>query len=306
MALTLAGAFVFVGANAQTPGQYTADETETIVQTAGISFRLYVSPDPVYSPDYITNGTLGTNSRWTFTIPTGLTPLTPVESGTPVAQNWVEISNPVASASDYSVSVVESNSAFSCVNTGRTTTISVIDAPTAAISTTPGAGWTQVGASQEYFRCAAAADAVAVPTLTITYAEDTKRVANAYDYIMSVKRGGYDVDDNELVADVDVTGAFGKAAMNAITAYAASPISHTTASTMSLLVSGTQLVRTKYVFTLSSISSKTSYLSYFRANTGFTPSIASNYYTVTAQTVTFWLNPAPVTGPIYHIPNNYF
>lgn len=308
LALVFTALTMFVGANAQTPAQYTADETETMVQTEGISFRLYVTPDPVYSPNYTTTGVLGTNSRWTFTVPAGLTAILPVVTGAPapVNQNWVEISNPVANVADYAVSVVESNTDFSCVDAGRTTNISVIAAPTATITSTPGATWTQVGATQEYFRCAVAADAIAVPALAITYTEDARRVENSYDYILSVTRGGYDVDNNVLVADADVTAGFGKSAMNAIAAYAASPISHTTASTMSLLTSGTQLVRTKYVFTLANISSKTSYLSYFRANTAFVPSIATNYYAVAAQTVTFWLNPAPVTGPIYHIPNNYF
>lgn len=304
LALVFTAIIMFASANAQTPAQYTANQTETMVQTEGISFRLYVTPDPVYSPSYA-SGTLGANSRWTFTIPAGLTAVLPVVSGTPATQNWVEISNPVANAADYTVSVVESNTDFSCVDAGRSTSISVIAAPTATVTSTPGATWTQVGVTQEYFRCALATDAIAVPALAITYTEDARRVANSYDYILTVTRGGYDADNNVLVADVPVTAAFGKSAMNLIAAYAASPISHTTASTMSLLTSGTQLVRTKYVFTLANISSKTSYLSYFRANTAFTPSIASNYYAVAGQTVTFWLNPAPVTGPIYHIPNNY-
>lgn len=306
LALTLVAAFVFVGANAQTPVQYTQDQTEAIVQTEGISFRLYVTPDPLYSPNYTATGALGANSRWTFTIPVGLTASAPVVSGTAVAQNWVEITNPVASGTDYAVSVIESNTAFACTDAGITTNISVIAAPTAAIATTPGAAWTQVGALKEYYLCAAAADAIAVPQLDITYTEDAKRVANAYDYILGVTVAGYDVNDTEIVAPADVTATFGKSGMQAIADYDASPIAYSTANTMSLLTDGGgALVRTKYVFTLSNISSKTSYLSYFRANTGFTPSVATNYYAVAGQTVTFWLNPAPVTGPIYHIPNNY-
>lgn len=300
LAFTMMAMVFMTGVMAQIPDQYTATETETMVQTEGISFRLYVAPDVVYSPNYGADGTLGANSLWTFTY-TGLTSL--LVSGTGYNQNWVEFTAPVASATDYTVSVIESNTVFSCVDAGRSTLISIIEAPTAAIAVHDLTGWTL--ASGEYYRCAAATDAIAVPQLDVTFTEDSRMVDNAYDYILSVTKGGYDINDNVLVTETDVTVDFGKAAMQAIADYDASPIAHTTANTMSILVNGTQLVRTKYVFTLANISSKTSYLSYFRANTGFAPTIDDNYYAVADQEVTFWLNPAPVTGPIYHIPNNY-
>jgi len=304
LAFTMLAMIVMTGAMAQTPAQYTATESETMVQTEGISFRLYVQPDPVYSPNYDADGTLGANSLWTFTIPTGLTGS--VASGTPVDQNWVEISNPVASATNYDVTAQETNSTLSCTNPGRTTSISVIAAPTAVIAPDDVTGWTAGAGTNEYYRCAAVADAIAVPQLNITFTEDARRVANAYDYILSVTKAGYDINDNLLVAESVVTADFGKAAMQAIADYDASPVAHTTASTLTILDDGSgNLVRTKYVFTLENISSKTSYLSYFRANTGFTPTIAANYYAVANQTVTLWLNPAPVTGPIYHIPNDF-
>ena len=303
LAFTMLAMVIMTGVMAQIPVQYTATETETMVQTEGISFRLYVAPDVVYSPNY-GDGTLGAKSLWTFTY-TGLT--STLVSGTGYNQNWVEFTAPVASATDYSVGVVESNSDFSCVDAGRTTLISIIEAPTAALATNVAlpTGWTAGAAAKEFFLCAAAGDLIAVPQLDITFTEDTRRVANAYDYTLSVTRGGYDINGNVLIADAPVTTGFDKTTMQAIAGYAASPIAHTTSGTMQILVDGTQSVRTKYVFTLTNISSKTSYLSYFRANTGFTPTIVDNYYAVAGQEVTFWLNPAPVTGPIYHIPNNY-
>ncbi|NHB69007.1 hypothetical protein [Perlabentimonas gracilis] len=316
LAFTMLAMIVMTGAMAQQiPSQYTADETQELVQTEGISFRLYVQPDPLYNPDYRADATptawlLSTSARWTFTIPTGLSP----EGTTEETVNWVEITNPVAPASPettpYSVKAVESNTslAASCVGSGTTqNNIYIIPAPTAVISDLgdlTGSGWT--GSAFNYSRCAEATDAINVPAFNIAFTENTKKVANAYDYILTVTKTGYDINDTEVVPPADVTTDFGKADMQAIADYDASPIAHTTTNTLTILDDGSgNLVRTKYVFTLANISSKTSYLSYFRANTGFTPDIATNYYAVADQTVTLWLNPAPVTGPIYHIPNNY-
>lgn len=315
LAFTMLAMIVMTGAWAQEiPTQYTQDETEDIVQTENIPFRIYVEPDLLYNPNWVAPAwTLSGTSRWTFTFSAGLTPTAPVVNNTAINQNWVEITPPAApadpAASPFTVDVVESNTALAgtCVDGGRTQTIYVIPEPTAVITDLgdlTASGWT--GAAFDYSRCAVAADAIAVPNFDITFTENALRVANAYDYILTVTRAGYDINDTEIIAPADVTADFGKAAMQAIADYDASPITHSTANTMSLLTDGGgDLVRTQYVFTLANISSQTSYLSYFRENTGFAATIVDNYFAVAGQTVSFWLEPAPVTGPIYHIPNTY-
>lgn len=135
LALVIMATFMFASANAQILTDYSEDEATAMYQTAGRTFRLYVLPDPIYSPSYVaaTNSNLGANSEWRFVF-SGLTATAPVVSNTPVAQNWVEFTNP--SVGVYTVDVTERNTLINCEDlTPRTTTINVIAAPSATCAT---------------------------------------------------------------------------------------------------------------------------------------------------------------------------
>jgi len=65
-----------------------------------------------------------------------------------------------------------------------------------------------------------------------------------------------------------------------------------------MIVVGTDPVRTKYVYTLGGITDNVSRKSDYLA-------AGTTWYDDVNEVYTIILNPAPSTGPIYHIPNNY-
>lgn len=292
------------------------EATETSYQTTGLGLRLYAAPDPVYSPNYATTPTPANINalsewRWVYGVSFADAGATQIKPWT-AAQNYVDIAAgqlPVSGTRLFWAA--ERFGAAGCADViGKSHLVTVIAAPDATmVGANTGTLWTQLVAGREYSRC----DAAEVDNLNIAFTEAATGY-EGYAYNVTVTAIRYNIDgqpvDNlgAVIADpagaTDVTGTLGLATVADITTIAstdfvATPQTPAFGALTYLQVAGAN-VRTKYVFTLSGIASRISSLSHLRA------SIANAYYTPTvAQTVTYWLNLPPVTGPIYHIPNNY-
>ena len=288
VALTTMALFVFMGVQAQVQDTSYVTNTETVYQTAGKTFRLYVEPDTVYSPDYnATDGwVLGTNALWTWDY-TGLTG-TPT-SGTPANQNYVEFTNPTVDT--YTIGVVETNTIISCDDGGVTKTVEVIAAPTAAITTADPAQ--------------ACGDQLAM-SVQIQFTENVPVAWASYAFAINETVENIDVSDvvigtalvdNDTFIDYPTTGKLN-------TLGGTQPDYTWSFNTTALTVRNN--LRTRYTYTLigasdagsdgliSAISQKSDY----EGGTVLTHAFGDNQIVII-------VNPAPTTGPIYHIPNNF-
>jgi hypothetical protein len=273
------------------------DVAETSYQTAGTSFRLYAYPDTVYSPTYnpATNANINANARWTWTF-AGLTATAPVVTATAVAQNFVEFTN--VTAGSYTITVAESNTIAGCVDgTAESQDVTVIAAPQATITTADPA---QACGNQVAMNISMSFTE-AVPAAIAGYAFEIQEVVENIDPSDAVI--GAALSTNNTFVDFPMS-----AKLNTGTGLtgAASPYGYTFA-TSALNVQNN--LRTRYTYTLlkatdapgaaadgiiSAISQKSDYL-------GGT----IQTYAFTDNQIVIIVNPAPVTGPIYHIPNNF-
>lgn len=285
-------AFMFSGVSAQILTDYDETNATDMYQTEGTTFRLYVEPDIIYSSswDAATNNNLGADARWTWTF-SGLTGS--VTSGDPVNQNYVEFTNPTTGT--YTVEVVESNVAISCSGATQTQTINVVDAPTGGFTT---ADVTDFCGDQS------------AETITIRFVENVPDALTAYAFAVREVVEEIDGSGNPIttVSSTDTYVDFptnGKANGSTPGVTLATPNFDYEFNTSALDVSNGN--RTRYTYTLleasdagtgtngiiSAISQKSDYID------GLTTHAFSD------DQVVFIVNPAPTTGPIYHIPNDF-
>ena len=288
---TAALVFLFAAnvVNAQVvEGANYVEATETTYQTVGITLGFYALPDAFYSPDYNEGSgwLLNPASAWAWQ----LDGASVAASGPP---NYVEFTPTAVGALTLSVS--ETNSTLNCDGAEVSHTIEVVQVPSASITGSNDSDvWDVLGAN-EYTLCGDNLSDI----ISIGFAEGTVPVGyQNYTYSVSVVREGFDINDNSVVALEDVSGTLGRAA--GFDAMVAGQTTTFTVSGMTILdnVDGDP-VRTRYQVTIDEVASTISRLSEFRG--GGTPGTFTN----NTETITYWLTPAPVTGPIYHIPNNH-
>ena len=296
IALTLVLAFVITGAFAQIPADYSETQlTEAIMyQTVGGDFGLYVEPDANFSPAYAGSGTIGAGVQWTWTFAAGLGTAT-VTSGVAQGLNYVEFADPTI-GNGYTVDVVESNALCASATT-ITQTINVIAAPTATITTAD-------------ILVPAACGNQAAETVSITFVENVPDALAGFafavrEYVETIDGLGVQVgvvSDNTTFVNETLAS---KAVLADFTGASSTPNFYYEFTTSSLDVSGG--LRTRYTYTLleasdagtgtdgviSAISQKSQYID----------GLAT--YPFTDNQVVFIVNPAPVTGPIYHIANDF-
>jgi hypothetical protein len=280
------------GTNAQNILTDYEEAVAATYQTAGTDLRLYVEPDLVYSPGWVpaANAPIGATARWTWTYPVALTGAP--ASATATNQNFVEFTG--VAAGTYTIDVAESNTLGSCAGATVSQTLTVINAPSAVITTAdPAQG---------------CGDAVAMNVnVQITEA-------------IPVAFAGYAFGVNELIenitpADVVIGAALVDATLvdwpttgklntgNDLTG-GASPYGYQFPTAALTVRNG---LRTRYTYTLigasdaasdgiiSAISEKSDYL----AGTVTVYPFGADIQIVIIR------NPQPTTGPIYHIPNNF-
>jgi len=309
MALTLAGAFVFVGANAQTPLQYVIYDSTAVAPanidyvTVGSKLGYYVDPDPVYHPDYDTDGSLTGGFTWTWAT-ASTSANTPTYSG--ALNNYVEITYP--DLGNYKILVRENAPAAygGCTGGWIALNVTAVDAPTAQFTNT---GSTNTCGN------------LGATNIVVQITENVPASLAAYAFTVNETVELLDGDDNVVYTSTATTAAyaFTTAAKFKSThaAWGGSQPDYTLTFSRNLNVltwavadgGDNKQYRTKYTYELitpaaatagtgivSAISQKSEFL-----NTG---EITAHAFSGTNPLV-YIVNPNPTTGPIYHIPNTY-
>lgn len=304
IAFTLVLAFVISGAFAQILTVYDETNATDMYQTESTTFRLYALPDANFSGSYdaATNTGIDVNARWTWDLG-GLTAIAPwVDNTTAIAQNYVEITAPAAGGGPYTIDATESNTlGGGCVSgTTQSQIVNVVAAPTGSITTTDILAPANCGDQ-------------AAETVQVQFVENVPDALAGFAFAVT-----------ETVDVIDGTGAFvSNVSTNAtfvsfttatkaqgvgadFTAASASPNFYYEFSTSPLVVDG-GTNRTRYTYNLvkatdapgasldgviSAISEKSQYID------------GVDTYSFGDSEVVFIVNPAPVTGPIYHISND--
>lgn len=277
------------------------EATETTYQTTGLGLTLYVAPDPVYSPGYDGDGTPAYNasSQWQWVYGADFA------TGT-IVKAWANDNFVALDAADLPAAgatrtfwVAERYAAAGCADaTGQSHIVTVLPVPTAAMAgTNVSTLWTEITAGAEYYRCADGW----TDNLSLTFTETGVPAPYAkYAYTITVTVTGYDADGAVVVGPTDVTATYGKSVAATDASFVDATSTYTPLA-MTFATSGGNNVRTKYVYTLATVASRISTLSHSRAG------VANAFYNEAGanDVVTYWLNLPPVTGPIYHIPNNF-
>ncbi|MFP4025822.1 MAG: hypothetical protein ACLFVR_14960 [Thiohalospira sp.] len=311
--MTLVLAFVVTGAFAQNdPADYDliSNDADISYVTLDATIPFYVTPDPVYHPSWTPfSNDLTADFVWNFYDDGSW------EDGTEldltVTDNYVEIT--ANTLGSYPINVKEqAPAAFGgCEDgTGQDFTVTVIDKPTAEIEgASANNAWTEVTAGYEYYICGDAA----AEDLTITITETGVPEALAsYAYSVEQRVVNIDASNNDIGGTETIVSDFVNHTIAGKYATGTADGGSETVSTGEMPVVNDE--RTKYEFTLqvatdyaggggegiiSAISHKSDYLTVVGGG-----DITTYPFTGTV-TVTYIVNPAPSTGPIYHIPNDF-
>ena len=292
IAMTLVLAFAFTGVFAQAIlTDYDEDNTTDMYQTTGTTFSLYVYPDLVYSPGYVeaANAPLGADSewRWTYAGLTG-TPLTTVWA----AQNNVDFT--VTPVGVYAVTVEERNTLIGCAGGVITQNINVVAAPTATITTVDATAYCGNQAAQP---------------ISISFVENVLDALAAFGFAVSEVVDEIDGSD-VLIVNVSTNNIYVEFTLAAKAKHPANLGGGTPNYTYGFNSSALNVSnnhRTRYTYTLLEASDAGTgidgIISAISQKSGYTDGLVT--YAFTDDAVVFIVNPAPVTGPIYHIANDY-
>jgi len=313
LAFTMMAMVVMTGAMAQVANsdydKYSDDlqnPTEVsyyTLRTGGSTIiGLYAEPDPVYHGSYNEAGSwaLTANFVWNWTASGGMA----INKPATMPANYVEIT--LTGTTDYDITVAEQASAAygNCVDASPTEFVArVIAPPTATITTADATDFCGNQAAQainirivENIPDELATYAFAVQELVETIDENGNSIST--------------ISTNNTF--VNFTMATKGVADGGAGWTAASPNFDYDFNSSALTLSGTN--RTRYTYTLlkaadapaaaaqgiiSAITEKSDYVHVNRYSADYLT------YAFTDNNVVFIVNPAPVTGPIYHIPNNY-
>lgn len=308
--------------------------------SVGSTMGYYALPDPVYHPNFNAAGSwsLTTGFTWAWTVPAGVTiDATPALPSPPA--NYVELVYATAGAYDISVQETASAAMGACAGIPTYLYINVIGLPTGTMAIdytnlNPAIGpttWQQIGATAglAYQICG---PQVAQP-VSLNFVESTPRHYASYSFQVTREIDWIDGTGaviaagngtEETVANFPL-GAGNQLSYKHMTGLSNPVFTENSAgnytftfetSALAVLDDGgtpAKSYRTQYTYRVrtadndgapiaptatttfvSNILAKSDYLTATKRNVGFT-----NYE------VRFIVNPAPVTGPIYYVPNNY-
>lgn len=276
----------------ETNGATHVDSTDYVtLKTAGTTtMGYYAMPDQVYHPTYAATGTLTALFTWTWTLPGGVSNVTPALS----PANYVELEYGAVGTYAITVNEVAPPAFGTCAGSLTYMNVSVIAPPVATITTADPA--------QACGNVAAAAVALtfteAVPLYLAGYAFAIHQLVETID------AGGTTISTivNADTLDFDTAGKLNSA--NGLTG-AASPYGFSF-NTRDLDVIAGQ--RTRYTYTLvgASDASGDGLISAISEKSDYLDAPTVNIYPFGAKTTYVAIvNPAPTTGPIYHIPNTF-
>ena len=265
--------------------------------TVGTTTPYWVEPDAYYHPNFSSTGALTAGFVWNWaSAPAGPT-LSPTN-------NYVEITWPAAPGT-YNITVNEEAPVAygGCTSADTNMNVAVIAAPT--VTYTAGAGFISSnievceGDGQLSDAIQAALSGInsfqLQWTLQITTLQADHSTVNDY----------WDIDKNSLGAAgyaIERDGAAGT--QDASISAATYTLSKPTDGLFTAIVDGGNKSATVYTYTINGVNDKISRKSDYLSNT--TAAADSwTWYDTTAETITIIVNPAPETGPIYHIPNDW-
>jgi hypothetical protein len=293
-----------VGAFGQNPAvpytQYDANKATptnidyVTLKTGGTTMGYYALPDPVYHPNYVAAGTLTAGFTWNWSVDNAGVVTYPVATFT---ANYAQITYPATG--NYVVNVAEVSPAGFGGCTGSTTVMNttVINPPTALFSTAD-------------VLTGLCGNTVAQP-INLAITENIPNALAAYAFAITES-----VDNinalGVVTANVSANATFvnfglgAKAKTGTAGFTAATPDFDYDFNSSALAVQNN--LRTQYTYTLISAAgvTGTGIVSAISQKSDFLAAPTVNAYAFGAKTtVVFIVNPAPVTGPIYYVPNTY-
>ena len=268
------------------------------LKTGGTTMGYYALPDPIYHPNYNVGGGWVLSPlfiwNWSFYLqPAGVAP----SSAKPGDANYVEIT--YRELGSYRLDVLEqASAAFGGCTSADTTRIYVelIAPPTAQFATGLGNG--------------AVCGNLAAQGLIVEFTENVPADLARYAFRISEVVENIDNDDVVIGAVLSTNDNFVNYAITPAAKVApnggTSPNFTLSGINTSAMTVQTNL-RTRYTYTLTSAAtvSGTGVVSAISHKSDYLAGAVNGHAFGTRTSVVFILNPAPVTGPIYHIPNNF-
>jgi hypothetical protein len=313
------------GVFGQIPAPYGVFDVSTTAPTnvdyvtlkgAGTTMGYYALPDPVYHPNYVASGTLTAGFTWNWLTTSNPGSAPTITPGAGPTANYATILYPMIG--HYSITVAETAPAAmgGCADASPThLEVEVIGVPTGTSSISPAAAWQAITPNVAYQICSNQA----AQTVTIGFNEAVPNVLASFAFQITEKIELLDgtgavvatpmaeavVQDFPLASKLKGTnlGTLPSAAFNAAT-----PVFTYTFLTEALVTmqnSGLD-ARTRYTYKVTRTGDM--------AQNGFVSNISQKsdfiagtvqYYNFTNQSVSFTINPAPATGPIYYVPNTF-
>jgi hypothetical protein len=301
--LSVAFAMLAFAAYGQIPSDYEEYDTTVAAPnrveyvTVNKTIRYIALPDPVFHPNFTDDGSLTVDFIWDWGVLSGA-PGVPTIAEAAGAANIATISFPVAG--NYTITVREqSPAAFGgCPGTLNKMYVTALAAPTAQFTT----------ANILTGLCGDQAP----NAINIAITENVPNALAAFSFRVSETVDNIDASGT-LLSNVSSNAAFvdfglaAKAKTGTVGFTAATPDFDYDFNTPDLTVQNN--LRTRYTYTLTSAAGVTgngivSAISH-KSDYHNSPASVTGYAWGAKTTVVFIVNPAPVTGPIYHIPNNF-
>ncbi len=252
--------------------------------TVGTTTPYWVEPDSYYHPNFASTGALTANFTWTWAV----APAGPTMSAT---NNYVEIAWPAQGL--FNVTVFETAPAAmgGCSSADTNAYVRVIASPTVGFTAdNPG---TIIGANLNVCESDTRLNDIVQASIT-TVAGATPQVQLEYTYEVETEDAG---------------GTTTQQSINEFLFTAGNQVTGINTATYNLMrpAGGYAVIggeTTIYTYTISGVTDRISRKSDYLvnptgANTGWRP------YDTTTETIVITVNPTPVTGPIYTIPNNW-
>jgi hypothetical protein len=287
---------------AQIPADYQAISGDQAVEidsvTTGTTTSYYVEPDSYYHPNYAGTGALTAGFVWNWAI----VPVGPALSAT---DNYVEITWGAAGLFNVTVNEEAPAAYGGCTSADTNMYVRVIAEPTVTYSAdNPGS---VIGASLEVCEGdARLADLVQASftgissyqlqwTLQITTLQADHVTIDKYWDADKVDLGGAGFA-------IDRDGAAGT--QDASITAATLDLDKPNDGVYDAIVDGGNKRATVYTYVINGVNDRISRKSDYLSNSG-AAATGWTWYDTGAETIAITVNPAPVTGPIYHIPNDW-
>ena len=279
--------------------------TEIDSVTVGSTTRLYVKPDAYFHPGYVNpTWTLTAGFTWDWVIPGGAGT---ADAGEVNTDEWVQVDWSGTAGGPYNIVVTETAPAAYGGCSGDTNVyVSVIASPTATFTAdNPG---TIIGADLTVCEGDARLADIVQSTMTgvtTLQLEWTLEIATLSS--LGAKDEYFDLDKASLGAvqafAINRAGTVANPQETGLTALTFD-FDKPNDGTYTAIQPAATKKATVYTYTINGINDRISRKSDYLGNSAGAAD-GWTWYDTTAETIVIRVNPAPVTGPIYHIPNDW-